>query len=162
MDRLKALLKERKVSLKDEDIIRKVQEFGFDPNNLSDENAQLVADELTKQQTAMVAPRTAEGIAAKPKATSNGKPPQTDESLKKALLHAFGEKQKELKAFEGQLGKHRQEWMNNWVQENLNTIHNTSNDAFELLKAELLKEEANAQSFLDAANALATELFATQ
>lgn len=150
MDKLKALLKERGLEMKDDQLKVKVTEFGYDPNKLSDDNARLVADELTKQQGA---------IAAKPKPT-NGKSPQTDESLKKALLHAFGEKQKELNAFEGQLMGHRQGWMNEWVSRNLHTIHNTSNDAFELLKAELMKEEANAENFLGAADDLARELFA--
>lgn len=151
MEKLKALLKERGVEVKDDQLKAKVSEFGYDPNKLTDENAKLVADELTKQQGA---------IATKPtKPNGNGKLPQ-DESLKKALLHAFGEKQKELNAFEGQLMGHRQEWMANWVSKNLHTIHNTSNDAFELLKAELMKEEANAENFLGAADDLARELFA--
>jgi hypothetical protein len=152
MDKLKALLKERGLEIKDDQLKTKVTEFGYDPGKLSDDNAKMVADELTKQSGA---------IASKqPKPTNGSKPPQTDESLKKALLHAFGEKQKELNAFEGQLMGHRQGWMNEWVNRNLSTIHNTSNDAFELLKAELMKEEANADNFLGAADDLARELFA--
>lgn len=151
MEKLKALLKERGLEVKDDQLKTKVSEFGYDPNKLTDDNAKLVADELTKQQGA-IAPKI-------PKPTNgNGKPPQ-DESLKKALLHAFGEKQKELNAFEGQLMGHRQAWMTEWVNRNLSTIHNTSNDAFELLKTELLQEEANAESFLRAADELASELF---
>lgn len=156
MERLKQLLKERKVNIKDEELTRRVQEFGYDPASLSEENAQLVAEELSKPPTA---------IATRPKGNGNSKTPQPSgdtESLKKALLHAFGEKQKELKAFEGQLGKHRQQWMEEWVSQNLSLIHNTSNDAFELLKQQLLQEEANAESFLRAADELASELFTAQ
>lgn len=155
MEKLKQLLKERKVNIKDEELTRRVQEFGYDPATLSDENAQLVAEELSKPQGA---------IATRPRGNGNGKaqPNGDTESLKKALLHAFGEKQKELKAFEGQLGKHRQQWMEEWVSQNLNLIHNTSTDAFELLKTQLLQEEANADSFLRAADELASELFAAQ
>lgn len=154
MEKLKQLLKDRGVSIKDGDLTRKVQEFGYDPASLSDENAQLVAEELSKPQGA---------IATRSKGNGNGKAQNGDtESLKKALLHAFGEKQKELKAFEGQLGKHRQQWMEEWVSQNLNIIHNTSTDAFELLRTQLLQEEANADSFLRAADELASELFAAQ
>lgn len=155
MDKLKAILKERKISIKDEELSRRVQEFGYDPSSLSDENAQLVAEELSKPPAA---------IATRPKGNGNGKAQSNGdtESFKKALLHAFGEKQKELKAFEGQLGKHRQQWMEEWVSQNLNIIHNTSTDAFEMLKTQLLQEEANAESFLRAADELASELFAAQ
>lgn len=154
MEKLKQILKERKFSIKDDALEAKVREYGYDPSNLNDENAQVVADELTKKPGA---------IAVQSPKPQNNKPPSGDtETLKRALLHAFGERKKELEAFEGQLDKHRQDWMNNWVQGNLSTIRNTSNDAFEMLKAELLKEEANAESFLRAADELATELFVAQ
>ena len=155
MDKLKQLLRDRSFKIKPEDLEAKVKQFGYDPAKLTDADAQIVADELTKSAAA---------IATQPPKPQNGKPSQSGdvESLKKALLHAFGEKQKELKAFEGQLGRHRQQWMEEWVSQNLHTIQNTSNDAFELLKAQLLQEEANAEGFLRAADELASELFAHQ
>lgn len=153
METLIKLLSDRRIA-PPKNLTEVVKGYGYEPDKLTPEQAQMVADELTKQQGAIAAPPKA------PKPNGNGKPPQTDEGLKRALLHAFGEKQKELNAFEGQLMGHRQSWMNEWVNRNLSTIHNTSNDAFELLKAELMKEEANAENFLGAADDLARELFA--
>lgn len=154
MDKLKQILKERKFNIKDDALEAKVREYGYDPAKLSDQDVQVVADELTKEKGA---------IAVQPPKAQGSKPPSGDtESLKRALLHGFGERKKELEAFTGQLDKYRQDWMNEWVQSNLSTIRNTSNDAFEMLKAELLKEEANAESFLRAADELATELFVAQ
>lgn len=157
MDVLKQILSDRKIATP-KNLPEIIKGYGYDPDKLSPEEANLVADELGKGQLTKPAPTNGNGNK-----NGNSKPPtESDETLKRALLHAFGKRQEELTAFEKQLMSHRQAWIENWVEQNLDKIRNTSNDAFEMLKAELLQEEANAEKFLRAADELATELFATR
>lgn len=148
METLIRLLGDRKIA-PPKNLTEVVKGYGYNPKELTEEQAQLVADELSKGQ-----------LAPKPSNGNGRSQPPNDETLKQALLHAFGERKKELGAFEAQLSVHRQAFVESWVNQNLDRIKNTSNDAFEMLKAELLKEEANAENFLRAADELASELFA--
>lgn len=153
METLKQILSDRKIA-SPKNLTDIVKGYGYDPEKLTADEAKLVADELGK------------GQLAKPPAPANGNGKRSlqpsDETLKVALLHAFSKRKEELTAFEKQLKGHQDAWVENWVNQNLDKIRNTSNDAFEMLKAELLKEEANADSFLRAADELASELFTAQ
>lgn len=148
MDKLKALLKERGLEIKDDQLKRQVTEFGYDPDKLTAEQAALVADELTKQQGA---------IATKPaKPTNgNGKPPHTGtnvEGLQRSMMESWGKQEANLTAFTGRLEQRKQTVIGNWVETNYQIINSTSQDAVDALARKLQEVESDPETFLGLAD----------
>lgn len=148
MEKLKLLLKERGLEIKDDQLKAKVSEFGYDPNKLSDDNAKLVADELTKKSAAIAT------NPAKP-TNGNGKPPQAGtnvEGLQRSMMEAWTKQETNLKAFTGRLETRKQTAITNWVEENYQIINSTSQDAVDALARKLQEVESDQDNFLGLAN----------
>lgn len=155
MDKLKQLLKERKITIKDEELTRKVQEFGFDPSNLNEQNAVLVADELSKP--------TGGAIARQPKPPNgNGKTAAGTnvEGLQRSMLEAWDKQQANLKAFTGRLQTNKQTVITNWVEENYRIINTTSQDAVDALSRKLTEVESDPETFLGVADRISENFVA--
>lgn len=149
MEKLKLLLKERGLEIKDDQLKTKVTEFGYDPNKLTDDNAKLVADELTKQQGAIAAPPKA------PKPNGNGKPPHTGtnvEGLQRSMMESWGKQEANLTAFTGRLEQRKQTVIVNWVETNYQIINSTSQDAVDALARKLQEVESDPETFLGLAD----------
>lgn len=154
MEKLRQILKERKFSIKDDALETKIREYGYDPAKLSDQDAQVVADELTKEKGALT--KSAEGIAVQsPKPQNgNGKAPAGTnvEGLQRSMLEAWDKQQANLKAFTGRLQTNKQTVITNWVEENYQIINTTSQDAVDALTRKLVEVESDPETFLGVAD----------
>lgn len=144
MDKLQKLIQKRGATAP-ENLKELVVQYGYNPEALTDADIKAIADQI--------APTNA--IATKGVELPS-KPVSTNDEFKKALLHAFSQQQHELDSFKGQFLRKRQTWLTGWVAEMKHIVSNTSEDALEILKAELQEEQANAESF----SRKADELFA--
>lgn len=147
MEKLRQILKERKFNIKDDALENKVREYGYDPSNLSDENAQVVADELTKKPGAIAVQ------SPKPQ-NGNGKAPAGTnvEGLQRSMLEAWDKQQANLKAFTGRLQTNKQTVITSWVEENYRIINTTSQDAVDALTRKLVEVESDPETFLGVAD----------
>jgi hypothetical protein len=143
MDKLQKLIQKRGATVP-ENLEALVVQYGYKPESLSDADIKAIADQISPVN-AMVPKR----VELPPKSASN-------DEFKKALLHAFSQQQHELDSFKGQFLRKRQTWLTGWVAEMKHIVSNTSEDALEILRAELQEEQANAESF----SRKADELFA--
>jgi hypothetical protein len=143
MDKLKKLLSDRSFKIKPEELEAKVKQFGYDPAKLTDADAQVVADELTKP---------AAMVATQPKTP---KPPAAGtnvEGLQRSMMEAWTKQEANLNAFTGRLQVRKQTAIANWVDENFQIISSTSQDAVDALSRKLQEVESDPDNFLGLAD----------
>lgn len=144
MDKLKKLLSDRSFKIKPEELEAKVKGFGYDPAKLSDADALIVADELTKSVGAIA---TQQPKTPKPPAAGTNV-----EGLQRSMMEAWTKQEANLKAFTGRLETRKQAAIANWVDENYNIISSTSQDAVDALSRKLQEVESDPDNFLGLAD----------
>ena len=146
MEKLRQILKERKFNIKDDALEAKVREYGYDPAKLSDQDAQMVADELTKEKGAIA-------VQPKPQGGNGRAPAGTNvEGLQRSMLEAWDKQQANLMAFTGRLQNNKQTFITGWVEENYRIISSTSQDAVDALTRKLVEVESDPDTFLGVAD----------
>lgn len=147
MEKLRQILKERKFNIKDDALEAKVREYGYDPAKLSDQDVQVVADELTKEKGAIA-------VQSPKSQSNNGRAPAGTnvEGLQRSMLEAWDKQQANLKAFTGRLQTNKQTVITSWVEENYRIINSTSQDAVDALTRKLVEVESDPDTFLGVAD----------
>lgn len=144
MEKLKKLLSDRSFKIKDDELAARVKQFGYDPAKLSDADAQIVADELTKPTAAIA---TQQSRTPKPPTAGTNV-----EGLQRSMMEAWTKQEANLNAFTGRLQVRKQTAIANWVDENFQIISSTSQDAVDALSRKLQEVESDPDNFLGLAD----------
>jgi len=132
-------------------------QFGFNPDKLTDEQAEAIASEVNKSAITPVKSTKSNGNGR-----STVTPNDVDvEALKKAGSHALNQKQKDLNGFEQGFNNRRNKIINDWVSRMQYSVQTMPSDAVNLLTQQLMQEGSNPESFSRQAEQLFSEFVST-
>lgn len=156
MEHLKTLLTQANLSV--DNLEEKVAEFGFDPQTLTEEQAELIVGELTpppldKPQKAGLA-----NTSSSSNGNSKGESEKTS-SLSEAIAYASRLSAEEISDLKTSVARGRSKWIASQAREIIISIRNAPKEVINLVSAELLEEEADLETFHQFANEINQAFF---
>ena len=155
MEHLKTLLASQGLSV--ENIEEKVAEFGFDPQALTEEQAELIVAELAPPPL----DKPQKGGLANTSPSSNGKPKSKKiGSLNEAIAYASKLSNQEIEDLETRVSAGRSQWVQQKARQIIHSIRSAPKEVIDVVKGELLEEEADLETFQSFADEINQAIFA--
>lgn len=151
MEHLKTLLTEQNLSV--ENLEQKVISFGFDPTSLTEDQAQIIANELATATSKLVKKNSGKGKMASRK----GRTKPVD--FKTAIIHAAGESETEIQDLETQLRVHKQKWVETRASAIADEIRSAPTEVINALAETLTGEVADRETFRQLGDEFGSILF---
>jgi hypothetical protein len=158
VNKLREILAARGKEFDEGELKSRVKDYGYNPDELSDSDAQVVADEIAPQSAMTVANGNGK-TATSAKSKGRGRKSAKQVSLQDAIVHAAKETETELTTMESAIRQHKGKFVKSRTESIVNEIRNTSTEIVQGVTEKLMEETADAESFLEIGNAFGSSLF---